>query len=225
MLRAVLEQGQLVQPADVQERGLVCRVQHLVAVVGERPQEPVQVALRLRAQEQLGLFDEHDEALFAGLAQRLQRTDQGGRRRGRGRVAGSGEVGLGDAGRGHPEYRLRHEPIGSKRCRQEEHGHRASAPGGGGRRVDVEDDPVAIRQRRSEVDALGVACAHVSGRRRGPALLEHRPDRREHVGLANAGAADQRRHLVRCEPHGSGRSKPLDPNVPDTERGGAIAAP
>ena len=74
--RAVLDQRQLLQAPHVQERRLVRGVDDLVAALRERPQEPVEVALSLRSQEQLGLLDQQYEPPLARLAHRLHAAHQ-----------------------------------------------------------------------------------------------------------------------------------------------------
>ncbi len=64
-----------------------CVVQDLVAGRGEGAKQPVQVALRLWAEEELGLLDQEHEAADAHLEARVQPpAERDGRRcRGRGR--------------------------------------------------------------------------------------------------------------------------------------------
>ena len=67
-LRPAFGEHELVQPHDVQERGGVRGVEDLVAAGRDEPEQPVQVALRLRREEELGLLHQDDDTGDARLA-------------------------------------------------------------------------------------------------------------------------------------------------------------
>ena len=67
----VTHERELLDPVDAQEDRCVRRVEDLVALLRERAQQTVEVALRVRAQVELGLLDEHDEAAHVRLEQPL----------------------------------------------------------------------------------------------------------------------------------------------------------
>ena len=56
--RVVLDECELLEAPDVEEGGRVGRVEDLVAVVSEAAEQPVEVALRRRSQEQLRFLDQ-----------------------------------------------------------------------------------------------------------------------------------------------------------------------
>ena len=87
--RFVLDERELLEASDVEEGGGVGRVEDLVAGGQRTTEQPVEVALRLRAQEQLWLLDQEHDPAFMGATELLDRVHEcsGGRRRRRQSVA------------------------------------------------------------------------------------------------------------------------------------------
>ena len=75
-LLCALDEGQLVKPRDVEERRRMRGVDDLVPAASELPQQPVEVALGLRAQVQLGLLDQQHHAANSSGATSLERGDK-----------------------------------------------------------------------------------------------------------------------------------------------------
>src|SRR5437764_842908 len=64
----VAHERELLQSVDTEEHRRVCRVQDLVPALRELAEHPVQVTLEVRAEVELRLLDEQDEAAEAGAA-------------------------------------------------------------------------------------------------------------------------------------------------------------
>ncbi len=171
---ALSHERELVEVRDAEERRRVRRVEHLVAALGERPKQAIDVPLGLRAEVQLGLLDQHDEPAHACLDEALDGAAQVGRRvdqldRPRGpRVRCDGDEVAAATRGGQEDDRRRALPVqvqGRGRAGVEEE-HLVS-------REPLEPDPAAVRPLRD--------VARVGNRRTG---LEQHPDRREHGRLA-----------------------------------------
>ena len=194
---AVANEDELLEPGDVEERGRVRRVENLVPVGREAAQPPVEVALSLRPQEQLGLLDEKDGAGHAGFTARPYGGQQG---------RGPGSVRLRLA---RLAERSAEEPDGvletsglaveveersrARGGREKEHGRRAA--------------PSRLRLlgwTGPELDSLSVREPCLDGHRAGPSAhvlgagrrgrIEQRPDGPQERRLAGARLADERRH-------------------------------
>ena len=190
------------------------RVEDLVAALRELAQHAVEVPLRVRAQVELRLLDQQDEAAQVRREQALHAPRRaasppsacGPVMLGERRLEELGDVGCARAG-GRRDERPRAEVR-----RQEEHRRRARA-------VEVERVGRAWRRGRSspllelrlEVDAPR-ACRRgdVVDRRRRRRGLEQRPDRGEHGRLAARGLADERAHRARLELELARRAVALD---------------
>ena len=86
-LRPAFGEHELVQTHDVEERGGVRGVEDLIAAGRDEPEQPVQVALGLRREEQLGFLHQDDDTGDARLLPGLEAGDQsvrGSRGTGRG---------------------------------------------------------------------------------------------------------------------------------------------
>jgi len=197
-LRQPLNKDELVEAGDVEERRRVRGVDDLVAAEGKLPQEAVEVALRLRAQEELRLLDQEHEPTDAERAAGLERLDDGERRRRRRgpslperapenleRPRRPGVIRLAVS-----EQRAR--PCGG---RQEEDGR--------SRRRAIERVPLGRASERGlapvdepHVDRYRPVAARSSiGRsQRGGGRVERGADRGEQVRLAGVRLADERAH-------------------------------
>ena len=211
-VRAPVDERELVEPPDVEERGRVRRVEHLVPGLGERPQQPVEVALRLRRQEELRLLDQQHEAALAALAEALRPprrarpqappTTTPSRRPGTAVPAGSATrpPERSDAGR---------NTTGSAGPR------RAAGPGG------LVSSTISSPSASVALSRIAVAVRRGQVARRGSGVLvvQQHPDRREHVRLADARPADERAHRPGREADRARRAEAPDPHVAHSEPG------
>jgi hypothetical protein len=210
--RRVADERELLELVDAEKDRRVGRVEDLVSRLGERAEESVEMALRVRAEIELGLLDqEHEVAEIRGHEPLHARDErEPAVRRGPVMVGRGRQQELGDLGRSAPGGGCDHRPRAEVRG-QEEHGRR-SRPVEVERvgRTGVEEDR-SLRHVGFEADpSPGSVAGHVvDGRRRGGGLQQC-PDRREHGGLAARRLADECADGAGRELELAGRAIPLD---------------
>ena len=213
---AVADEDELLQPRDVQEGRGVRRVEHLVPGAGEGAQTAVEVALRVRAEEELGLLDEEHRAgdlpLAAGVDPGHERRGPGGVRPALGRVAKrppeAADCLLGRVG---VAVDLEQRP-GAPHSREKEHGRCTAAPDArlvG--RMRGKPDPASVAEPRLDRELVGAATEVLPARRR-RRRVEEGPDSTEEVGLAGAGLADERGDRAELELDVPRRAVVADPD-------------
>ena len=192
----VSHEREVFDAVDAEEDRSVGRVEDLVAAMRELAHDTEEVPLQVRAQVELRLLDEEDEAAQVRREQSFHPRDElqaAVRLRpvvlGVRRLEELGDVGRPDTGGGRDEV-----PRAQVR-RQEEHGGRAGAvqvERVGRRRV--EEDRVALLELGLQMDAPRRAARDVLDRRRRCGSLEQRPDGSEHGRLAARCLTDERAH-------------------------------
>ena len=167
----------------------------------------MEVALRVRRQEELRLLDQQHEPALAALDERSTASTSA--------AAGAADDDV-DDDRERLRGRVGDEAPGALRRRQE---HGAAAPGraappgrAGSPRARSRRRRRASRRSRT---ALRRPTATSPGARVGRAAVEQHPDRGEHVRLADARPADERAHRARARsrasaPSGSPGSAPRE---------------
>ena len=171
------------------------RVEDLVVPLGQSPQEAVEVALRLRAEIELGLLDQEHEAADPRVDQPL---DAGGER-------GAAVVLLRrlqvlDRLRRLRVRRDRHEVAAAASRREEEHRRRALAVEVQRRGRTGVEEVRPLSRRRLEADPAAVrALRDVRRVRNRGARLEQHPDRGQNGRPAARRLSDERAELLRLE--------------------------
>ncbi len=215
--RRVADERELLELVDAEKDRRVRRVEDLIPRLGEGAQEPVEVALRMRAEVELRLLDqEHEVAEMRGDEPFHARDErEPAVRRGPVVVGRRRQQQLGDLGRSAPGGRRDHR-AGAEVRGQEEHRRRTGpVEVERVRRPGVEEDR-PLRHVRLEPDAStgSVAGDVVDGGRRGGGL-EQRPDRSQHGGLAARRLSDERANRAGRELELAGRAVALDRDASD----------